>query len=102
MPHLRPRNTLLSYEGRMVISVRLDEAERQLVGRLAKTMKKSRSDVIRAGLSALAERERQQAKPGSVYERVAHLVGCVKGGPADLSERTGKGFHALLKQKARR
>ncbi len=86
----------------MVISVRLDEAERQLVGRLAKTMKKSRSDVIRAGISALAERERQEAKPGSVFERVAHLVGCVKGGPADLSERTGQGFRELLKQKARR
>jgi hypothetical protein len=76
----------------MVISVRLDEAERQLVGRLAKTMKKSRSDVIRAGLSALAERERQQAKPGSVYERVAHLVGCVKGGPATCQSAPGRAF----------
>jgi Arc/MetJ-type ribon-helix-helix transcriptional regulator len=86
----------------MVISVRLDEAERKLVGQLARTMKKSRSDVIRAGIAALAERERQEAKPGSVYERVAHLVGSVKGGPADLSERTGKGFREILKQKARR
>jgi Arc/MetJ-type ribon-helix-helix transcriptional regulator len=86
----------------MVISVRLDAAERQLVGRLAKAMKKSRSDVIRAGISALAERERREARPGSVYERVAHLVGCVKGGPVDLSERTGKGFHERLKRKVRR
>lgn len=86
----------------MVISVRLDEEERRLVGRLARTMKKSRSDVIRAGISALAERERLDDKPGSAYDRVAHLIGCVKGGPADLSERTGEGFRQLLKQKARR
>lgn len=86
----------------MVISVRLDEEERRLVGRLARSMKKSRSDVIRAGITALAERERLEAKQGSTYDRVAHLIGCVKGGPADLSERTGNGFRELLKQKARR
>ena len=83
----------------MVISVRLDQAEQRLVGRLARTLKKSRSQVIRAGLEALAEREHLVGKPTSAYERVEHLLGCVKG-PANLSERTGEGFRRLLAQKA--
>lgn len=86
----------------MVISVRLDEEERRLVSRLARSLKKSRSDVIRAALGALAEREHLAGKPSSPYERVAHLIGCVKGGPADLSERTGDRFRKLVEQKARK
>ena len=86
----------------MVISVRLDQEEQQLVARLARSLKKSRSAVIRAGLEALAEREHLVGKSTSAYERVAHLIGCVKGGPPDLSERTGERFRELLNRKARR
>jgi len=82
----------------MVISVRLDQEEQRLVGRLARALKKSRSDVIRAGLEALAEREHLVGKATSAYERVEHLLGCVKG-PADLSERTGEAFRRLLEQR---
>lgn len=85
----------------MVISVRLDQEEQRLVARLARSLKRSRSDVIRAGLEALAEREHLAGKAGSIYERVEHLLGCVKG-PRDLSERTGEGFRRLLQQKAAR
>ena len=83
----------------MVISVRLDQEERRLVGRLARSLKKTQSEVIRAGLEALAEREHLVGKPGTAYERVEHLLGCVKGPPA-LSERTGEGFRQLLARKA--
>lgn len=83
----------------MVISVRLDEEEQRLVGRLARSLKKSRSDVIRAGLEALAQREHLAGEGTSAYERVEHLLGCVKG-PADLSARTGEGFRRLLQGKA--
>ncbi len=85
----------------MVISVRLDEQERRLVGRLARTLKKSRSDVIRAAIEALAEREHVDQTSSSPYDRVAHLIGCVKGGPPDLSERTGDRFKEALAKKAR-
>ena len=85
----------------MVISVRLDQEEQRLVGRLARSLKRSRSDVIRAGLEALAEREHLVGKPASIYERVEHLLGCVNG-PRDLSERTGEGFRRLLQRKAAR
>lgn len=83
----------------MVISVRLDEGERRLVGQLSRTLKKTQSEVIRAGLEALAEREHLVGKPTTAYERIEHLIGCVKG-PADLSERTGEGFRRLLAKKA--
>lgn len=86
----------------MVISVRLDEQERRLIGRLARTLKKSRSDVIRAAIEALAQREHIDEKTSSPYERVSHLIGCVKGGRAELSERTGDRFReALALKKAR-
>lgn len=35
------------------------------------------------------------------YERIAHLIGCVCGGPKDLSERTGKKLRKFLLVRAR-
>lgn len=83
----------------MVICVRLNEEEQRLVGRLARSLRKSRSDVIRAGLEALAERELLFGEKTSASERVEHLLGCVNGS-ADLSERTGEGFRRLLQRRA--
>ncbi len=40
--------------------------------------------------------ERELPRP---YEAIADLIGCVKGGPPDLSERTGERFRELLTQK---
>jgi len=33
------------------------------------------------------------------YETIADLIGCVRGGPPDLSENTGEKFRELLTQK---
>lgn len=85
----------------LVIRVRLSEQERRLIGRLARTLKKTRSDVIRAAIAVLAEREHVNDTVSSPYERVAHLIGCVKGGREDLSERTGWRFREGLTTKAR-
>lgn len=34
----------------------------------------------------------------STFDRVAHLIGCVRGGPPGLSERTGRRFSDHLRQ----
>ena len=39
--------------------------------------------------------EREPPRP---YEAIADLIGCVKGGPSDLSENTGEKFRDLLTQ----
>lgn len=39
--------------------------------------------------------ERESPRP---YEAIADLIGCVKGGPPDLSKRTGERFRELLTQ----
>ena len=40
-----------------------------------------------------------EQEPPRPYEAIADLIGCVKGGPPDLSENTGEKFRELLMQK---
>ena len=74
----------------MPLSVRLDAATESLIGRLARKRRQTKSEVIRDAIDVLAKQEEKGAGKQSPYDRVAHLVGCVKGGPRDLSVNTGK------------
>jgi Arc/MetJ-type ribon-helix-helix transcriptional regulator len=77
-----------------VPSVRLDaETERTLV-QLARSRSASRSEVVRQAIELLASQERQLPS-----DRVTDLLGCVQGGPPDLSEETGTRFRQLLKDR---
>lgn len=40
--------------------------------------------------------EQEHPRP---YEAIVDLIGCVRGGPPDLSENTGEKFRELLTQK---
>ncbi len=85
----------------MPISVRLDPKTESLVSRLARRTGRTKSEVIRDGLIALARAEaRVEASPGP-YEAIAHLIGCARGGPKDLSERTGEKLRKLLLSRPR-
>ena len=83
------------------ISVRLDSETERIVGRVARRRKQTKSEVVRAAIAALAKEE-TPLSGGKPYEAVAHLVGSVRGGPADLSERTGYKFGRLLADRKRR
>jgi hypothetical protein len=50
----------------------------------------------------LAKQEEKGAGKQRPYDRVAHLIGCVKGGPRDLSHNTGKKFREILIERARK
>jgi hypothetical protein len=52
--------------------------------------------VIRDAIGALAKQEEKESSKLRPYDRVAHLIGCVKGGPRDLSVNTGKKFGQML------
>ena len=80
----------------MPLSVRLDSKTESVVNRLAKSRRQSKSDVIRDAIGVLAEREKGAATRKRPYDLVKHLIGCAKGGPRDLSTRTGDRFYEML------
>jgi hypothetical protein len=86
----------------MPLSVRLDAATESLIGRLARKRRQTKSEVIRDAIDVLAKQEEKGAGKQRPYDRVAHLVGCVKGGPRDLSVNTGKKFREILAERARK
>jgi hypothetical protein len=91
-----------SGEDEMALSVRLDPRTERLVERLARKRRQTKSEVIRDALGVLAEQEKGSDKKKRPYELVAHLIGSVRGGPPDLSERTGEKFAQLLQEKRKR
>ena len=80
----------------MPLSVRLDAKTESLIGRLAKRRRQTKSEVVRDAIGVLAKQEREKNSQTRPYDLVAHLIGCVKGGPRDLSARTGEKFYQLL------
>lgn len=85
----------------MPISVRLDPKTESLINRLARRKGQTKSRVIREALVALSRVEGEAEAPTSPYEAIAHLIGCARGGPKDLSERTGEKFRKVLLVRAR-
>ena len=86
----------------MPLSVRLDARTESLIGRLARKRRQTKSAVIRDAIGALAKQEEQGAGKKRPYDLVAHLIGCVKGGPRDLSVRTGEKFRQMLVERSRK
>jgi Arc/MetJ-type ribon-helix-helix transcriptional regulator len=84
------------------VSVRLDAKTESLIGRLARKRRQTKSEVIRDAIGVLANQEDKGAKKKRPYDLVAHLIGCVKGGPRNLSVDAGKKFHDMLIERARK
>ncbi len=85
----------------MPLSVRLDQKTESLVGRLARKRRQTKSEVIRDAIGVLAKQEEKGAAKKRPYDLVAHLIGCVDSGGANLSRNTGEKFAKLLREKAR-
>jgi predicted DNA-binding protein len=75
-----------------MISVRVSERTRREVARLARASRRTESAVVREAIEDYVER----APATRPYEALQDVIGMVKGGPSDLSERTGEKFRALL------
>lgn len=86
----------------MALSVRLDPGTEQLVERLARKRRQTKSEVIRDALGMLADAEKGTGGKRRPYDLIAHLVGCVRGGPPDLSVRTGERFKQLLLERRKK
>lgn len=81
----------------MPTSVRLDTKTEALIDRLAKRRGETKSEIIREALKRLAKQEGALGRPVTPYEAMAPFLGCAKGGPPDLSERTGRRFAEILR-----
>jgi hypothetical protein len=86
----------------MPLSVRLDTATESLIERLARKRRQTKSEVIRDAIDVLVKQEEKGTGNKRPYDRIAHLIGCVKGGPRDLSVNTGKKFREILVERARK
>ena len=85
----------------MPTTVRLDPETESLIKRLAKKTGRTKSQVIRDAIRALAKSEDGGKATRGPYEAFSHVIGCASGGPPDLSERTGEKFAKLLKRRGR-
>ncbi len=85
----------------MATSIRLTPQLEQLVTRLARKRKQTKSEVIRHALITLAEHDTSKVHPHTPYEAMKHLLGCATGGPPDLSLNSGKKFSAQLRRRRR-
>jgi hypothetical protein len=86
----------------MPLSVRLDVKTESLIARLARKRRQTKSEVIRDAIGVLAKQDEKGIEKKRPYDLVAHLIGCVRGGPRDLSVDTGKKFRQMLVERARK
>jgi hypothetical protein len=84
------------------LSVRLDSDTESLIARLARKRRQTKSEVIRDAIGVLAKQEERGVGNQRPYDLVAHLIGCVKGGPRDLSVNTGKKCRQMLVERAQK
>ncbi|MEK6633092.1 MAG: hypothetical protein AABY94_07225 [Nitrospirota bacterium] len=80
----------------MGTSVRLPAQLERLVSRVAKERGETKSEVIRSVLTLLEHESRAAHVCETPYQAMKHLIGCVSGGPSDLSADTGKKFRERL------
>ena len=79
-----------------IMSLRLDDATRRTIARLARTRRTSQSEVVREAVVALVKQAVTGDRPYQAWEPV---IGIAKGGRRDLSERTGERFRELLTER---
>lgn len=80
----------------MATSVRMDSETERLLDRLARERGSTKSEVIREAVRLAARRGRGAPKSARPYQAFRGIIGSVRGGPVDLSERTGQGFRRHL------
>lgn len=85
----------------MSVSVHLDEETKRLLDGLARSEGLSRSAIVRRSIHLLAEQRIARGET-SPFDAMKHLIGRARGGPRNLSERTGAQFRELLTRKGAR
>ena len=87
----------------MPTSVRLDPDTERLLGRLARTSGRTKSEIIRDALRRFAEQDTaHDAGPSGAWARMADLIGSVDSGQPDLARAHRSAYGKALEAKHRR
>ncbi len=78
-----------------LVSIRFDNKTHRAVRQLARRRGLTQSQVVRSAVVHLLQDENKEG----LQEVWAQVVGCVSGGPADLSENTGKRFRKIVERR---
>lgn len=82
-----------------LLSVRIGAKTRGAVYLIARTTRRTRSEVVR---EAIEEYVARRAAPETAFDAWKDVIGIAEGLPPKLSERTGEKFRALLDTRRRR
>lgn len=83
----------------MPTTVRLDARTEGLLRRLTKKTGRTKSQVIRDAIERLARQHDVGGGDEGPYAAFAPYIGIAKGGPTDLSERTGEKVAKMLRER---
>jgi len=82
-----------------IMSIRLDAETDRRLDEMARRRGQTRSRVVRTAIETLAQQSQGQTTP---FGKMAHLIGCVSGGPRDLASHSGERFREMLARRNRR
>jgi hypothetical protein len=74
----------------------MDPETERLLENLARERGTTKSEIVREAVRSAARRPRRRRRGEQPYEAFRGIIGSVRGGPPDLSERTGDRFRRLL------
>jgi hypothetical protein len=77
-------------------SVRMDAETERLLEDLARERGSTKAEVVRDAVRLVAKTKRRGSRDRRPYEAFRGIIGRVRGGPPDLSERTGERFRRML------
>lgn len=86
----------------MTTSVRMDAETQRLLEDLARERGSTKSEIVREAVRLAARRRPRSRIAESPYDAFRGVIGSVRGGPPDLSERTGGRFRKLLLDRRRK
>ncbi len=74
----------------------MDSETERLLDTLARERGSTKSEVVREAVRLAAKQRRRPRRAKRPYDAFRGILGSVRGGPPDLSERTGEEFRRLL------
>ena len=86
----------------MTTTVRMDAETERLLEELASERGSTKSEIIREAVKLAARSRRQPRVAPRPHEAFRGVIGSVRGGRPDLSERTGARFHQVLLDRRRK
>ncbi len=86
----------------MTMSVRMDAETERLLENLARERGSTKSEIVREAVRLAARRRPRSRTARPLQDAFRGLIGSVRGGPPDLSERTGERFRKLLLDRRRK